>query len=142
MNARRGLALAGFLLGLSASLVAARKRHAPDRDRPDLLLRVPEAATVRANPLEDDSDAAKAGNKLYQRHCTECHGLAGAGSEDGPSLRTREVQDAPSGTLFWVLTNGSVRSGMPVWSKLPETQRWQIVAYVRTLGASEPSARR
>ncbi len=37
------------------------------------------------------------------------------------------------GTLFWLLTNGVVRRGMPVWSKLPEPQRWQIVSYIKSL---------
>jgi len=26
-----------------------------------------------------------------------------------------------------------VRRGMPVWSKLPEQQRWQIVAFLHSL---------
>jgi hypothetical protein len=44
--------------------------------------------------------------------------------------------------LFWILTNGVVRQGMPVWSKLPEPQRWQIVTFVKSLtpsGAAEPA---
>jgi len=39
-------------------------------------------------------------------------------------------------TLFWVLTNGVVRRGMPAWSKPPEPQRWQLVAYIKSLGRS------
>jgi len=44
--------------------------------------------------------------------------------------------------LFWLLTNGVVRRGMPVWSKLPEPQRWQLVSYIKSLGirASEADA--
>jgi|CZKR01.1.fsa_nt_gi hypothetical protein len=37
------------------------------------------------------------------------------------------------GTLFWLLTNGVVRHGMPVWSKLPELQRWQLVRFIKSL---------
>src|ERR1039458_2643568 len=44
-----------------------------------------------------------------------------------------QVQQASPGTLFWILTNGVVRRGMPVWSKLPEPQRWQIVSYLKPL---------
>jgi mono/diheme cytochrome c family protein len=29
---------------------------------------------------------------------------------------------------------------MPVWSKLPEPQRWQIVTYVKSLAASPTPA--
>jgi len=30
-----------------------------------------------------------------------------------------------------------VRKGMPVWSKLPEPQRWQLVRYIKSLGATQ-----
>jgi hypothetical protein len=30
-----------------------------------------------------------------------------------------------------------VRKGMPVWSKLPEPQRWQLVTYIQSLGPIE-----
>jgi len=36
--------------------------------------------------------------------------------------------------LFWLLSSGVTRKGMPVWSKLPEAQRWQIVRYLKSLG--------
>jgi mono/diheme cytochrome c family protein len=52
-----------------------------------------------------------------------------------PSLRADPVRQATPGTLFWILTNGVVRRGMPVWSKLPEPQRWQLVSYVKSLNA-------
>jgi hypothetical protein len=32
-----------------------------------------------------------------------------------------------------LLTNGGVRRGVPVWSKLFEAQRWQLVAYLKSL---------
>lgn len=32
------------------------------------------------------------------------------------------------------MTNGVARRGMPVWSKLPEPQRWQIVSFLKSLG--------
>lgn len=48
-------------------------------------------------------------------------------------MRFRRVQQATPGTLFWILTNGVVRRGMPVWSKLPEPQRWQLVTFLETL---------
>src|SRR5579863_5860932 len=54
-------------------------------------------------------------------------GEAAEGSRKAPSLLADPVQQATPGTLFWILTNGVVRRGMPVWSKLPEPERWQIV---------------
>jgi len=97
------------------------------------LAKVPARARNRHNPLEGDSDAVAAGGKLFEHHCAECHGHTAEGDRRAPSLRTREVQLATPGTLFWLLTNGVVRWGMPVWSKLPEPERWQIVTFLKSL---------
>jgi hypothetical protein len=43
------------------------------------------------------------------------------------------VQQQSDGVLFWKITNGNTRRGMPSFSKLPELQRWQIVLYIRRL---------
>lgn len=101
------------------------------------LAKAPEKARAKKNPLESDPDAVAAGRKLFAGKCAECHGETAEGGKKGPSLRAKEVQEATPGTLFWVLTNGVVRRGMPVWSKLPEPQRWQLVSYLKSLGAAE-----
>ena len=97
------------------------------------MAKAPKKARVRRNPLENDADAVIAGSKLFEQHCAECHGNMAEGGKKGPSLREDEVQSAAPGALFWVLTNGVVRRGMPVWSKLPEPQRWQIVSFLKSL---------
>jgi mono/diheme cytochrome c family protein len=111
-----------FTLGQKESKIYAQLGH------------VPETAQALTNPLEGEPDSLAAGKKLYARHCTGCHGASGENGRKGPSLRAPEVQTASAGALFWVITNGNVRAGMPVWSKLPEPQRWQITTYVRSLG--------
>ena len=93
----------------------------------------PEKAKAKRNPLADDLDAVAAGRKLFERHCSECHGSNAGGTMHGANLLRDEVQQASPGTLFWILTNGIVRRGMPVWSKLPEPQRWQIVTFLQSL---------
>jgi mono/diheme cytochrome c family protein len=98
------------------------------------LLKAPEKARNRPNPLQNDPEAQAAGALLFERHCSECHGDVAEGTRKGPSLLVPEVQTATPGTLFWVLTNGVVRKKMPVWSKLPEPQRWQLVKYLKSLG--------
>ena len=100
------------------------------------LSKVPPKAAVRHNPLESDPESVAAGAKLFEQHCAECHGANADGGKKGPSLRAEEVQQATPGTLFWLLTNGVVRKGMPVWSRLPEPQRWQLVSYVKSLGGA------
>ena len=93
----------------------------------------PEKARERKNPFEGDPQAVAAGGKLFEQHCADCHGRKAGGTKRGPSLLREQVQQATPGTLFWVLTNGVVRRGMPVWSKLPEPERWQIVAFLQSL---------
>jgi mono/diheme cytochrome c family protein len=102
------------------------------------LAKAPDKARTRRNPFEKDPDAVAAGRNLFEQHCAECHGAAAEGGKKGPNLRAREVQEATPGSIFWVLTNGVVRRGMPVWSKLPEPRRWQLVAYIKSLGVSTP----
>jgi len=97
------------------------------------LEKAPKKAAARQNPLENDSGAVPAGAKLFGLHCAECHGQMAQGGKKAPSLLADEVRQASPGTLFWLLTNGVVRRGMPVWSKLPEAQRWQLVAYIKAL---------
>jgi cytochrome c oxidase cbb3-type subunit 2 len=96
--------------------------------------KAPVKARARQNPFENDSEAVAAGGNLYAQHCAECHGSKAEGlKRGGPSLLVAEVQGAESGAIFWVLTNGVVRHGMPVWSKLPEPQRWQLVSFLKSL---------
>jgi mono/diheme cytochrome c family protein len=112
------------------------------KDKPDVyaeLGKAPEKARNRANPLENDPEAVAAGRLLFEDHCAECHGDNAEGGKKGPGLRAPEVQNAEPGSIFWLLTNGVVRKGMPVWSRLPEPQRWQLVRYLKSLGIAEAS---
>jgi mono/diheme cytochrome c family protein len=131
-----------LVLVLLGSLCSAQKEsrgsNKYDPNRRDIyadLEKAPKKAAARRNPLEGDPDAVAAGANLYDQHCAECHGELAEGTRKGPSLRADPVQQATPGMLFWVLTNGVVRRGMPVWSKLPEPQRWQLVSYLKSFGA-------
>ena len=125
-------------LALAVPLVFAQKEsYKPGRkDVYAELAKAPRKAAARGNPLEGDPDAAAAGANLFDQHCAECHGEMAEGGKKGPSLRADSVQQATPGALFWVLTNGVVRRGMPVWSKLPEPQRWQLVSYLKSLNSA------
>ena len=100
------------------------------------LTKAPKKAIGRWNPMAPDPDAVAAGANLFDQHCAECHGELAEGTHKGPSLRVDTVRQAMPGTLFWLLTNGVVRGGMPVWSKLPKPQRWQLVSYLKSLGSA------
>jgi len=103
-----------------------------------VLQKVPEKARAKNNPFQNDPEAAAAGGKLFEQHCAECHGQMAEGGKRGPSLEAEELQHARPGEIFWILTNGIVRRGMPSWSKLPEPQRWQIIMFLQSLNGPEP----
>ena len=134
-----------FGMGLSAIVLVTSSSFARNQSKTEKsamqnsydyseLAKAPEKARVRLNPFETDPDAIVAGQILFEDHCQECHGPSAVGGKKGPSLREPQVQNATPGTLFWLLTSGVARKGMPVWSKLPEAQRWQLVRYLKSLG--------
>jgi mono/diheme cytochrome c family protein len=128
------LLAAVLLVGIAAAQTNNVEAQNPAKSVYAELAKVPAKAAVRRNPLESDPEAIAAGAKLFEQHCAECHGANADGGKKGPSLRAEQVQQATPGTLFWLLTNGVVRKGMPVWSRLPEPQRWQLVSYIKSLG--------
>ena len=138
---RATLLLAALLLvGIAEAQTDNSRTQTPAKSVYAELGKVPAKAAGRHNPLEADPEAVAAGGKLFEQHCAECHGETAFGGKKGPSLRAAEIQNAEPGALFWILTNGVVRRGMPVWSKLPEPQRWQLVTYLRSLGVANEAA--
>ncbi|WP_229679089.1 PQQ-dependent sugar dehydrogenase [Dyella caseinilytica] len=85
------------------------------------------------NPYQGQPAAISAGGQLYAAHCASCHGGSGQGSGNIPGLAHGATQQATDGALFWFITRGAVNNGMPSWAALPAQQRWQIVAYLKTL---------
>jgi mono/diheme cytochrome c family protein len=91
------------------------------------------AAHGQSAPAEAD---IAAGQKLFMRHCSECHGHDGTGTERAPSL-VSYVRNAEAGMIQSFIKNGNLRRGMPSWSKLPDQRLSQIVAYLKSLRSSE-----
>lgn len=98
----------------------------------------PAQAARRTNPLDGRLDAAPGGRKLFHERCAPCHGDDAQGSERGPDLTAADVQAQSDGALFWKMTQGNTRGGMPSFSFLPELQRWQLVLHVRAHRGSSP----
>ena len=110
---------------------------------PDESWQAPQPAAARSNPLPATAEIVGGGRKLFARHCAECHGDDGQGGRKAADLQLPVVQRQSDGALFWKITNGNPRRGMPYWGRLPEPQRWQLVHYLRTLRpASGDSAAR
>lgn len=105
------------------------------------LLKVPADYHARVNPYAGQPAAIAGGAKLFADHCAKCHGPDALGRGKRPSLRSERVQlQATEGDIFWLLKNGNLRRGMPTWSAIPEPSRWQIIAYVKSLGPASGSA--
>lgn len=100
------------------------------------LKNVPDGDRGRANPFAGQADAVGAGHQVFEDRCAKCHGADAEGRGKKPSLRSSRVQGATDGEIFWLLRNGNVSRGMPKWSALPEPTRWQVIAYVKSLGKS------
>jgi mono/diheme cytochrome c family protein len=102
--------------------------------------RAPASAANRPNPLAGNANAIALGEKLYVSNCLTCHGPNGKG--DGPGAAALEKKPADlgariratgekDGELFWKISEG--RAPMVTWkTSLSETQRWELVNYIRT----------
>jgi hypothetical protein len=114
---------------------------------------IPEAARERRNPVVRSDIALRSAHTLWEKHCQTCHGVTGRG--DGPNARLHEqrkghaprnltnpkVQDnLTDGEIFWRISKGIIEEGnsviMPKYEDKisSETERWQLVLFVRELG--------
>ncbi|MBV9625818.1 MAG: PQQ-dependent sugar dehydrogenase, partial [Acidobacteria bacterium] len=100
----------------------------------------PRSARDIKDPYAGDAQAVSAGREIYARSCAACHGNAGAGTGNIPPLAHGPTQQATGGELFWYITQGDIKNGMPSWAQLPEQQRWQLITYLKspTVGIGSP----
>ncbi len=100
------------------------------------------------NGAPTDAASIATGRRLYEMHCWFCHGTEGRG--DGPvaeSLPVKprdftraqyKIRSTPHGALptdadlFQTITRGVPGTHMPEWFTLSESDRWQLVAYIKT----------
>jgi mono/diheme cytochrome c family protein len=115
-----------------AALALASPGVAADRSWIEKANANPRTASLK-NPYEGRAEAAEAGQKMYARYCSACHGKQAEGIGRTPPLHSPTMREAAPGALFWLLRNGNLRRGMPSWSQLPAEQRWQIITYLKTL---------
>lgn len=99
----------------------------------------PEAEKAKKSPLPPSAKAVADGKKSAQVNCVTCHGPGGKG--DGAAAAalnpkpadwtSARVQSESDGELFWKISNG--RGAMPPWKHLPETERWSLIQFIRSL---------
>lgn len=92
------------------------------------------------NPLKGDENAALEGKKTYESMCLVCHGDKGKGNgaasvalDPHPAnFLSIDVRHESDGAIYWKMTEG--RPPMASYKTLlTETQRWQLVNYIRRL---------
>jgi len=104
--------------------------------------KAPESAKSIKNPVsaKKQKASAKKGAATFKKFCVACHGAKGMG--DGPgskaltpkpaNLTSLRVQDQKDGEIFWKISNG--RGPMIKWDPIiKESDRWDLVNYIRTL---------
>ena len=100
----------------------------------------PASSAAKKNPIAPTQDSIAAGQKIYSKTCMMCHGKSG--DADGPAVIELNIHPAKlsdpqlatesDGSLFWKITTG--KKPMPAYGKrLSETDRWNLVNYIRTL---------
>ena len=110
-----------------------------------LLLSVPAAGALAADPPPADAAAVERGARLFQQHCTECHGRDGRAQLD-------VISDATDLTVPVDYYNGytdediynSIANGagvaMPAWRPVVGSDEavWDLVYFVKSLWAEQP----
>src|ERR1700736_5401794 len=73
----------------------------------------PDSAKAMKNPFEGQQAGADGGKPRYARNVRACHGKAGKGTGNVPSLVDGKLDGVASGEIFWFITQGSKDNGMP-----------------------------
>ncbi|RMH38202.1 MAG: cytochrome c [Nitrospirae bacterium] len=90
-----------------------------------------------------DPQILAAGKAIYEGQanpkvkCVDCHGVDGKPTRKGrgaPDFSDPAEAEEPDDLWFWRISEGVPRSKMRGWKQyLTEEQRWQVLAYIRSL---------
>lgn len=97
------------------------------------------AEKLMINPLEINTKNLENGKRKYNTYCSPCHDYHGTGQArlngqypNPPSLHTDKVREWGDGRIYHIITMG--QNTMPSYDKqLTESEKWQIILYVRAL---------
>ena len=77
------------------------------------------AASAKAMKNPNQGHQLASAQSAYHLRCASCHGGNGQGMGNVPALANGPAQSASDGELFWYITKGEVKNGMPSWEILP-----------------------
>ncbi|MBI4638581.1 MAG: c-type cytochrome [Candidatus Rokubacteria bacterium] len=110
------------------------------------------ALLAMASPGSAQQGDANAGKAVYAKKCALCHGEKGDGKGPAAELLSPRPRDFTGGVfkirttankspsdrdMFRIITEGMPGTSMPPWGVLPEKDRWNLVAYVKTFAAEK-----
>lgn len=107
---------------------------------------VPADAKKMKAPFPSSAQSIEAGKGVFAKYCRFCHGNTGSGEASmapknmkPPSLTDKEwVRGSSEGEIFWVVQNGAPpKYDMKGYKgKLSDTDIWNVVHFVRSLGGA------
>jgi DMSO reductase family type II enzyme heme b subunit len=110
------------------------------------------ASLSLAAPFAYAQGDANAGKPVYELKCAGCHGVKGDGKGPAAELLLPKPRDFTAGIykirttvnktptdqdIFKIITDGMPGTSMPPWSVLPEKERWNVVAYIKTFAGEK-----
>jgi putative copper export protein/mono/diheme cytochrome c family protein/peroxiredoxin len=100
-------------------------------------------------PVTYHAASITSGMLVYREHCATCHGatgarepLSGQGQRSLVDLRSPPASRRPAGEIFWLITHGIPARGMPGFEgRLAEAECWDVITFIRALGAAAEAGR-
>lgn len=112
--------------------------------------KIPEEYRImERTPIIPSEMSLQQGQKIFEQYCLVCHGTAGDGK--GPAAAAMPTPPAnflnkkhsdiySPGEKYWIIGDGSGKTGMPSFPQIEPIDRWHLVNYILQLqenGASE-----
>lgn len=83
------------------------------------------------NPFVSNDDL-QAGARIFSEHCSLCHGSDGSGRH-GPPLNRSGLKHGDSDLATYKVVRDGIPGATMIAADLKLSERWQVVAYIRTL---------
>jgi mono/diheme cytochrome c family protein len=146
---RTKLSIFMLIIALSIGLWASSLMQITSAHEGHRHAHAPASAKKLKNPLSATDENIDGGKTLFNKYCASCHGEDGkaktqiaANMKVKPSdLTSKAMKGITDGEIYWVVTNGITKSGMPAFkTKANDQERWRMTLYVKHLIGEHPHA--
>lgn len=140
-----------LFIATSSSVLASGKGHHHDDEGTSEHMQsmmaakegVPEDYRImERTPILPSEESLQQGRKLFLQNCSVCHGEKG----DGKGLAAAALKTPPAnfldkkhsamygpGEKYWIIGNGTGKTGMPAFSQFTPVERWHLVNFILQL---------